>query len=428
MKNVDLLMQELRNGLLDGRLAEIYAANENEAETQSIRYQEALKRYVELFGAGDVEVYSAPGRTEIGGNHTDHQRGLVLAASVNLDTVAVVGHNRENKIELVSEGYKPVSIDLSELEAKESEYGTTAALIRGMAKGMKEHGHEIGPFRAYVTSNVLNGAGLSSSAAFETVIGTIFSGLFNQGKVSPVEIAILGQYAENVYFGKPCGLMDQMASSVGSIVYIDFKNPGSPAVEKVEYDMGSKEYCLCIVDTKGSHADLTDDYARIPSEMKEVAALFGCEVLGEIPENVFYERLSEIYGKTGNRSVLRAMHFFRENERVKKEAEALKSDDFQGFLKIVKESGDSSFKYLQNIYSNHDEQNQPIAVGLAVSEKILQEKGVCRVHGGGFAGTIQAFVKNEFVPEYKRALEGIFGEGTCHVLKIRKYGGLKVFA
>lgn len=426
MKNVDVLMQELQNGLWDNRLAEIYAANENEAEAQGIRYQGALKRYVELFGAGDVEVYSAPGRTEIGGNHTDHQHGMVLAASVNLDTVAVAGYNRKNRIELVSEGYEPVSIDIGELEVKESEYGTTAALIRGMAKGMKEHGHEIGPFKAYVTSNVLNGAGLSSSAAFETVIGTIFSGLFNQGKVSPVEIAILGQYAENVYFGKPCGLMDQMASSVGSIVFIDFKNPGSPVVEKMEYDMGKKAYSLCIVDTKGSHADLTDDYARIPAEMKEVAGLFGCKVLREVPEEAFFAKLPEIYAKTSNRAVLRAIHFFQENERVNKEAEALRTDDFGGFLQLVKESGDSSFKYLQNIYSNHDEHNQPIAVGLAVSEKILQEKGVCRVHGGGFAGTIQAFVKNEFVSEYKKTLEGIFGEGACHVLKIRKYGGLLV--
>lgn len=426
MKNVDVLMQELQNGLWDNRLAEIYAANENEAEAQGIRYQGALKRYVELFGAGDVEVYSAPGRTEIGGNHTDHQHGMVLAASVNLDTVAVAGYNRKNRIELVSEGYDPVSIDIGELEVKESEYGTTAALIRGMAKGMKEHGHEIGPFKAYVTSNVLNGAGLSSSAAFETVIGTIFSGLFNQGKVSPVEIAILGQYAENVYFGKPCGLMDQMASSVGSIVFIDFKNPGSPVVEKMEYDMGKKAYSLCIVDTKGSHADLTDDYARIPAEMKEVAGLFGCKVLREVPEEAFFAKLPEIYAKTSNRAVLRAVHFFQENERVNKEAEALRTDDFGGFLQLVKESGDSSFKYLQNIYSNHDEQNQPIAVGLAVSEKILREKGVCRVHGGGFAGTIQAFVKNEFVSEYKKTLEGIFGEGACHVLKIRKYGGLLV--
>lgn len=426
MKNVDVLMQELQNGLWDNRLAEIYAANENEAEAQGIRYQGALKRYVELFGAGDVEVYSAPGRTEIGGNHTDHQHGMVLAASVNLDTVAVAGYNRKNRIELVSEGYEPVSIDIGELEVKESEYGTTAALIRGMAKGMKEHGHEIGPFKAYVTSNVLNGAGLSSSAAFETVIGTIFSGLFNQGKVSPVEIAILGQYAENVYFGKPCGLMDQMASSVGSIVFIDFKNPGSPVVEKMEYDMGKKAYSLCIVDTKGSHADLTDDYARIPAEMKEVAGLFGCKVLREVPEEAFFAKLPEIYAKTSNRAVLRAIHFFQENERVNKEAEALRTDDFGGFLQLVKESGDSSFKYLQNIYSNHDEHNQPIAVGLAVSEKILREKGVCRVHGGGFAGTIQAFVKNEFVSEYKKTLEGIFGEGACHVLKIRKYGGLLV--
>lgn len=428
MKNADLLMQELQNGLLDSRLADIYAADECETRRQNARYRKALERYVELFGAEEVEVYSAPGRTEIGGNHTDHQHGMVLAASVNLDTIAVVGHNDENRIELVSEGYVPVSIDISELEPDEKEYGTTAALIRGMAHGMKEHGYEIGPFKAYVTSNVLNGAGLSSSAAFETVIGAVFSGLFNKGEVSPVEIAILGQYAENVYFGKPCGLMDQMASSVGSIVYIDFKNPGSPVVEKIEYDVEKKAYNLCIVDTKGSHADLTGDYAKIPAEMKEVAALFGQEVLGDVTEEAFFERLPEIYSKVGDRSILRAIHFFQENERVGKEVRALRSDDFDEFLRLVKESGDSSYKYLQNIYSNHDEQNQPIAIGLALSEKVLREKGVSRVHGGGFAGTIQAFVKDEFVPEYKRMLESIFGEGSCHVLKIRKYGGIQVFA
>lgn len=351
---------------------------------------------------------------------------MVLAASINLDAIAIVGANDKNTIELVSEGYSPLSINLDDVAVNEAEFGTTSALIKGVIAGMKEHGYKTGPFKAYVTSDVLNGAGLSSSAAFEAIIGTILSGLYNNMEVSPIDIAIIGQYAENVFFGKPCGLMDQMACSVGGFVHIDFKNPANPIVEKVDFDISDKGYSLCIVDTKGSHADLTADYAAIPAEMKEVAAVFGKEFLNDISADEFFRRLPEVFEKVGNRNLLRAMHFFKENARVQKEVDALKADDFEGFLSIVQESGDSSYKYLQNIYSNHDYQNQSISVGIAISENVLGNNGVCRVHGGGFAGTIQAFVKTDFVPEYKEATESIFGKGSCHVLKIRKYGGVKV--
>ncbi len=427
MTDIQVLKKQLKDGVFDERLAEIYGT----AEKQRARYLNSLERYEELFSGDEVEIYSAPGRTEIGGNHTDHQHGMVLAASIDLDTIAVAAPNDENVIELVSEGYKPIRVEPAQnvsdhMKPDESEYGTTAALIKGVVAGLKERGYRTGGFRAYMTSNVLKGAGLSSSASFETAIGTILSGLYNDRKVSPVEIAIIGQYAENVYFGKPCGLMDQMACSVGGIVHIDFQNPAEPIVNKVDFNLAEEKYSLCIVDTKGSHADLTDDYAKIPEEMKRVAAFFGKEVLREVPEQEFYQQLAEVRKQMGDRNILRAIHFFAENRRVWQEVDALRSGDFTGFLQLVKASGDSSYKYLQNIYSNKQEQNQPVSVGLAVSESVLGGDGVSRVHGGGFAGTIQVFVRDEAVANYKREMEQIFGEGACHVLRIRKYGGIKV--
>lgn len=426
MTNVTTLKNQFLNNEHDSTLSDLYYDDVEMIKYQKERYVNALDKYIELFGEENVDIYSAPGRTEVGGNHTDHQHGMVLAASVNLDAIAIVGNNDKNTIELFSEGYSPLSISLDNIAVNEAEFGTTSALIKGVIAGMNDHGYKTGPFKAYVTSDVLNGAGLSSSAAFEAIIGTILSGLYNDMKVSPIDIAIIGQYAENVFFGKPCGLMDQMACSVGGFVHIDFKDPANPIVEKVDFDIADKGYSLCIVDTKGSHADLTDDYSAIPKEMKEVAALFGKEFLNDIPAEEFFSKLPEIFRKVGDRNILRAMHFFKDNERVQKEVDALKADDFDTFLSLIKESGDSSYKRLQNIYSNHDFQNQPVSIGIAISENVLGNNGVCRVHGGGFAGTIQAFVKTDFVPEYKKATESIFGEGACHVLKIRKYGGVKV--
>jgi galactokinase len=427
MKKKKQLLEELMQGVYDGRLKDIYV-DESMVAAQRERYVEAVKHYGELFGGEEVEIYSAPGRSEVGGNHTDHQYGQVLATSVNLDAIAVVGLNEDHCIRILSEGYGMITVGLADLSRQEGERETTAALIRGVAAGLERLGFATKQgFNAYVTSNVLIGAGLSSSAAFEVLVGTIICGLFHEMKIDPVEIAKVAQYAENEYFGKPCGLMDQTASSVGGLISIDFKDPKAPVVEKVSVDFDSYHYSLCIVDTKGSHSDLTDDYAQIPAEMKAAAACFGKNVLREVGRDEFMKKIPEVRKKAGDRAVLRSLHFFAENERAAAEAKALSEDRFGDFLGLVKESGASSFQFLQNVYTNKDVQNQGVSVGLAVSESVLDGNGVCRVHGGGFAGTIQAFVKNSFVEEYRKVLDSVFGEGSCHVLKVRPYGGIKVF-
>lgn len=345
---------------------------------------------------------------------------------IDLDAIAIVKPLEENVVKVISDGYDLITIDLSDLSLKEEEKESTTALIKGVLSGAKEHGYKLGGFQAYITSDVLIGAGLSSSAAFETIIGTIVSGLYNDMKIDAIEIAIIGQYAENVYFGKPCGLMDQMACSVGSLVHIDFADPTKPVVEKVEFDFDQKGYSLCITDTKGSHADLTADYAAVPAEMKAAATVFSKEVLHDVTKEEIIQNLSKIREQAGDRAALRALHFIEENERVKKEVAALQNDQLDTFFKTVKASGDSSFKFLQNVYTTADVQHQNVSVALALSENVLGDNGTCRVHGGGFAGTIQAFVKNEAVAEYKEAMDHLFGENSCHVLKNRKYGGMKV--
>ena len=396
-------------------------------DRQKARYVKAVEAYESLFGEREAEIYSAPGRSEVGGNHTDHQHGMVLATSINLDAIAIVNPNEDMTVNVKSEGYPMIKLDAGSLEQQPGDEGTSKGLIRGVLAGLKERGYKIGGFNAYVTSDVLNGAGMSSSAAFETIIGTIISGLYNEMKISMVEIAQVGQFAENVFFGKPCGLMDQTACAVGGLIHIDFKDPAHPAVEKVDADFEVHEYSLCIVDTKGSHNDLTEDYAEIPQEMKKVAAFFGKEFLRDVDEDAFYKNIEAIRRETGDRAVLRAMHFFGDNDRVAAQVQALKEDRFDDFLQMIRESGDSSFKYLQNIYTNRNVQDQAMSMALAVSEKVLAGgHGVCRVHGGGFAGTIQAFVKNDHVETYRKALDDVFGEGACHVLKVRKYGGMKV--
>ncbi len=425
MEQTKTLLEELAAQKHQERLAEIYV-DSSVLPYQTARYQKAIQKFEELYGAGEAEIYSAPGRSEVGGNHTDHQHGEVLAASINLDAIAIVRKSNKNQIQLLSDGYPMITADLSSLEKKIEEEGTSVGLIRGMAYGLQKNGHKIGGFQAYVTSDVLNGAGMSSSAAFEVLVGTILSGLYNGMSISPVEIAQVAQYAENVYFGKPCGLMDQMACSVGGLIHIDFADPANPLVEKVEVDFSSYQHSLCITDTKGSHADLTDDYALIPQEMRKVAEFFGKSFLRQVNPEDFYKELPQIRKKCGDRPVLRALHFFEEDKRVEKEVSSLKEGNFQGFLQTVKESGDSSFKYLQNIYTNKDVQNQSVSIGLAVSGSILPGHGVSRVHGGGFAGTIQAFVADDFVEEYRSILDNVYGKGSCHVLKVRPFGGIKV--
>lgn len=423
--NTEMLIEKIQSGEFDSKLLDIYVDGKL-LDYQKSRYVEAIRRFEEIYGPGEVRIFSAPGRSEVGGNHTDHQHGTVLAASINLDSIGVVRATNDNVIRLVSDEYEEIVISLDDIFLKQEEKETTTALIKGVVSGFLNRQYEVGGFSAFVTSDVLIGAGLSSSAAFETLIGTILSGLYNNMSVSAIDIAIIGQYAENIYFGKPCGLMDQMACSVGNLVYIDFENPSEPIVEKVEFDMEQYGYSLCITDTKGSHADLTDEYAAVPKEMKLVAKHFGQEVLRGITTKDILKNIAILRSEFGDRSVLRALHFINENERVGQEVNALKKGDFEQFLHYVKASGDSSYKYLQNVYANSDVNCQNVSIALATSDVVLGANGVSRVHGGGFAGTIQAFVKNSYVDEYKKNMDLIFGEGSCSDLRIRKYGGIQV--
>ena len=405
---------------------DIYCTNEA-AALQPERYAQAIKSFIDAFtGKEALAIFSAPGRTEIGGNHTDHQHGEVLAASINKDAIAVVSVNDSNTVNVLAEGFGMTNIDISDLELRQDELGTTPALIRGVLKGLKDEGYKLGGFDAYITSDVLIGAGLSSSAAFETLVGTIVSGLFNDIEIDPVTIAKIGRFAENTYFGKPCGLMDQMACSVGNLVHIDFEDPTNPVVEKVDFDFSATDYVLCITDTKGSHADLTDEYAAVPAEMKKIASLLGHDVLRPVSLDDITGNINMLREQAGDRAVLRAIHFVNETRRAKAEAAALKNNDINGFLRLVRSSGDSSFKYLQNVYTNKDVTVQNVSLALALSDSVLGPDEASRVHGGGFAGTIQAFVKKENAHMYQEAMDKVFGKGACEILSIRKYGGIRV--
>ena len=371
-------------------------------------------------------VFSAPGRTEIAGNHTDHQHGCVLAAAVNLETVANVWLDDSSLIQIKSEGYPMIAVDLNDLKVREEEKNTTAALIRGVASSFVQRGAKLSGFRAEIDSTVLPGSGLSSSAAFEVLIGTILNELFFDKKLSAIEIAQIGQYAENVYFGKPCGLMDQMASSVGNLVFIDFEDPSQPKVEKISFDLKEAGYALCIIDSGADHADLTDVYAAIPAEMKQVCSFFGKEVLRQISEAEFFNALPYLRGTVSDRAILRAMHIYEENQRVLDQVQALKNQDVDLFLELIKESGRSSWMYLQNITPTGAVMHQEVAVTLALCKKLLGGKGAYRVHGGGFAGTVQAFVPVDLLPMFKAEMEKVLGEGKCHVLSMRSEGGIRV--
>ena len=370
-------------------------------------------------------LFSAPGRTEIGGNHTDHQHGCVLAAAVNLETLADVSLNESDMIWVQSEGYPAFGVDLTDLSVHEEEKNTTAALVRGVAAAFVQRGAKLQGFDMAVTSTVLPGSGLSSSAAFEVLVGTILNELFFDRKLSAIEIAQIGQYAENVYFGKPCGLMDQMASSVGGMVYIDFADPENPIVEKIDFDFQKEGYDLCIIDSGADHADLTDEYAAITRELKKLCAFFGKEYLRQIPEAEFMAALPTLRGKVSDRAILRAMHVYRENERVVAQCNALKSNDINSFLRLVTESGHSSWMYMQNINPAGAVQKQPVAFALALCDSLLRGKGAYRVHGGGFAGTVQAFVPHHMLDGFKEAVEACLGKGFCHVLNVRPYGGIR---
>lgn len=392
---------------------------------QTQRYRKLKENFAALYGGGQVRLFSAPGRTEVGGNHTDHNRGRVMAAAVDLDVIAAVRPEEGTVVRVKSEGYPEDVVDISDLTVHDDEANTSAALIRGVAAGFKNAGLPVCGFTAYTTSNVLKGSGLSSSAAFEVLIGTIFSGLCGCD-VSAVKIAQIAQYAENVYFGKPSGLMDQMASSVGGFITIDFADTENPVIEAIPFDIAASGHSLCIVDTKGNHADLTPEYAAIPREMKSVAEFFGKKELRDVTREQLTENIASVREKCGDRAVSRAYHFFDDNDRVLKEAAALRSGDMDGFLRLVTESGNSSFKYLQNIFASVSPREQGLVTGLYAAENVLGGRGAVRVHGGGFAGTIQAFVPDDLLERYKAAMEHIFGEGSCYVLSVRPVGGVEV--
>lgn len=417
------LSEALRAGELDGPLTALYGAAA--LERQRSRYIDAAEAFRSHFGERENPLlFSAPGRTELGGNHTDHNHGRVLAAGVDLDVIAVVSPTDSGVIRIQSAGYPLDEVTLDDLSVREADYNRSAALIRGTAARFRECGYAVGGFDAYTTSDVLKGSGLSSSAAFEVLIGTILNHLYNNAAISAVEIAQIAQYAENVHFGKPSGLMDQMASSVGGVIAIDFANPAMPVIERIPFDFDRCGYQLCIVDTGGSHADLTHEYAAVPAEMKAVAASLGVPVLRETSREALLARIGELRQQHGDRAVLRAMHFFDENERVGREADALSAGDFSLFLSLVLESGRSSFQYLQNIYANSEPDCQGLSLALCMAEILLRQKGAWRVHGGGFGGTTQNFVPEELLATFCGHMEGVFGSGSCHQLRIRPFGGV----
>lgn len=426
IKNIEM-KEKLQKGLLDDEFSVVY---KNEAfAAQYERYLEVLASFSELFdknGEREVALFSAPGRSEIGGNHTDHNHGLVLAAGISLDAIAVASKNDEGIIRIKSAGYPMDTVDCADLSVKENEKGRSQAIIRGIAARFKDLGYNVGGFDATTASQVLSGSGLSSSAAFEVLVCTILSYLYNDGKVDPIEVAKISQYSENVYFGKPCGLLDQMACSVGSFVSIDFEDTSKPIVKKIDFDFEKSGHSLVIVDTKGSHSDLTDDYAAVRREMETVAEFFGKKVLREVDKKDVIASAGEIAKKVSPRAVIRALHYYGENEKVLLQADALSKNDFESFKSLIIESGYSSYMYNQNVYTQKAGADQPLSLALCLSEKLLKGKGAWRVHGGGFAGTIQAFVPDAMVEEYTTAMKAIFGDDACYVLSVRPYGGVQI--
>lgn len=413
-------------GEMDEKLKAVYVTD-SAVEAQKPRYIRLINEFVKLFGEDrDVIITSAPGRTEVCGNHTDHNNGKVLAASVNLDAVAVASKNDEDVVRVKSDGHAMNVVDTSELLPDEAEFGHSTAMVRGVVAKIAGLGYKIGGFDCVTTSDVIGGSGLSSSAAFEVLLGTTLSYLYNDGVINSVEIAKTAQYSENVFFGKPCGLLDQMASSVGTFVTIDFESTENPKIKKVDFDFSKSGHALCIVDTGGSHSDLTDDYAAVRGEMESVAQAMGKDVLREIDFEDFKKAVPSLMGRVSDRALLRAFHFYRENERVEKAIAALESNNFDDFKKVINESGRSSYMYNQNVYTPKNPAEQKISLALCISEGILGVDGAYRVHGGGFAGTIQAFVPAELLEKYKNSIETVFGKGSCHVLIIRPVGGTRV--
>lgn len=402
--------------------------SEDFSRQQYERYAQTVSDFISVYGEEDREIclFTAPGRSEVCGNHTDHNHGCVLAAGISLDAIAVASKNDTNTVNIKSAGYRMDTVSCDDLEVNEADKGRSRSLVRGMMARFTELGYKVGGFDATTKSSVISGSGLSSSAAFEVLVGTMLNYLYNDGKISPVEIAQIAQYAENVHFGKPCGLLDQMACSVGGFVQIDFKDPENPVINKVDFDFSKFGYSLVIVDTKGSHSDLTDEYAAIRYEMEQAASVFGKSTLRDVDRDEFMKNISLVREKVSDRAVLRAIHFFNDSDRVQKEIDALKNNDLEEFKRLVIESGNSSYKYNQNVYSSKAPTSQPVSLALLLSEEVLKGKGAWRVHGGGFAGTIQAFVPDEALGLYTDTMKNVFGDDCCHVLSIRPVGGAQI--
>ena len=426
MKTADLI-KSINQGKADEMLTALYGKEALEA--QKSRYIKAIGEFEKLYGVDrDACAYSVAGRTEISGNHTDHNYGRVIAGSLNLDIIAIAAAREDSVIRVKSEGFPEDTVDFSVYNTPDPEkYTTSGSIIAGMCAGLKKNGHKIGGFDAYTTSNVLKGSGISSSAAFEDMIGNILNHIYNDGKVDNVEIAMLSQYAENEFFGKPCGLMDQVACAAGGIVSIDFENPAAPVIEKMDFDLSKAGYNLCIVNTGGNHADLGEDYASVPMEMKAVAAKLGKKVLRQVDEEDVIKAIPSLRAEVGDRAIMRALHFFEENKRVDALKAALKEGDLDRFFEGIKESGRSSFCYLQNVFTVKNVSEQGISLALCLADKYLAgKKAAFRVHGGGFAGTIQAFVPAEDAEGFRAYMDAALGEGSCLILRIRPYGAVKV--
>ena len=428
--NTSSLKTQILTGGIDSCLTDSLSVLPQNVPAQRERYARAVDAFTELYGDGEVSLYSVGGRSEISGNHTDHNYGRVIAAAVNLDILAVVKPTDNGVVRIKSEGFDEDVVTPDAIPAPDSsKFFTSAAIIAGMEKAFLNAGYNIGGFSAYTTSNVLKGSGISSSAAFEVMVGNILNYLYNDGKVSNVEIAKMAQFAENEYFGKPCGLMDQTACAVGGFITIDFADPKNPVIEKLDFDLTAAGYSLCIVNTGGNHADLNEDYASVPAEMKSVARALGVSVLRETSREELDKLLEKkgIREELGDRAILRAYHFFAENERVAAQVSALKAGELAGFLSGVTASGNSSFRFLQNVYTTKNVREQGLSLALCLTEEFLRGKsGVCRVHGGGFAGTIQAFIPLDDVEEYAAKMNAVFGEGSCHILSVRKAGACRV--
>lgn len=419
-------MTEKINDGNNSAFKELYGTSEEVLKKQAKRYKSLIEKFKTDFGTSDFMLFSSPGRTEIGGNHTDHNYGRVLAGAVNLDNIAVAAKNNTSIVRIESAGYPKFEVDLTNLSPDKKEFYTSGSLVRGISAKLKENGFKIGGFDCCIDGAVPVGSGLSSSASFEVLIGAIVSHLFNDGKLDAVQNAIIGQYAENVFFGKPCGLMDQTACAVGGLVTIDFKDPSKPIVKKVNFDFVATGFALVITDTGGNHADLNDEYASLPTDMKAVAAELGAKVLREVSIDQVLEIAPKIRGKVGDRAILRAIHFQGDNQRVVDQVAALERNDFKSFLGMVVDSGFSSYMYNQNIYPVNNVKEQGVSLALALSELVLKGQGAWRVHGGGFAGTIQAFVPQNLLDKYVSTLEHVFGKGSCHKLFIRKKGADKI--